>query len=196
MRDWPWYGYILVAVIIFGLFFMFYYKPKNEELGTIKTEREQLEQEVLRLKQKQNEIAEIEKELESMGVQLRELETIIPAREEIDVILRRIQQLAFDSRINIVNFVPKALVTKEFYAEKPITIEITGSYHNLATFFNRLGNFSRLFNIENFNIKALRNQSDASTISATTTAKTYIFVEPEPEPANSKSKSKKKPARK
>lgn len=194
MREWPWYAYVLVAVIIFGLFFMFYYKPKNEELSNIKAEREQTEQEVRRLKLKQKEIAEIEAELEKMGVQLRELETIIPAREEIDVILRRIQQLAFDSRINITNFVPQALVNKEFYAEKPITIELTGNYHNLATFFNRLGNFSRLFNIENFNIKALRNQSDASTVSATTLAKTYIFVEPEPEPA--KSKAKKKPARK
>jgi Tfp pilus assembly protein PilO len=194
MRDWPWYGYILVAVIIFGLFFLFYYKPKNEEFDNIKAEREQTEQEVVHLKQKQKEITEIEKELENMGTQLRELETIIPAREEIDVILRKIQQLAFDSRINIVNFVPKALITKEFYAEKPITIEMTGSYHNLATFFSRLSNFSRLFNIENFNIKALRNQSEGSTITATATAKTYIFVEPEPEPVNSK--AKKKPARK
>jgi Tfp pilus assembly protein PilO len=189
MRDWPWYGYVVVALIIFGLFFILYYRPKDNELKQIRADRETTEREVARLKQKEKELEQIEKEIESMNAQLRDLETIIPQKEEIDVILRRIQQLAYDSRINITKFIPKNLIEKELISEKPISIDLTGNYHNLALFFNRLGNFARLFNIENFSIKSMRTQSDAATITATATAKTYIFREPAPPP---ETKTKKK----
>jgi Tfp pilus assembly protein PilO len=69
------------------------------------------------------------------------------------------------------------LINQEFYSEWPIPIEIRGSYHNLASFFDRLSKFARLFNIENFSIKTLPNQTEDVTISSTFTAKTYIFLE-------------------
>lgn len=180
MKDWPWYGHVVIAVIIFGMFFLLYYRPKNNELENISSERIRTENEVKILKQKEKELQAIEKELIAMNIKLNQLETIIPQKEEIDIILRRIQELAYDSRINIREFISKPLIDKEYFSEKPINMKISGSYHNLATFFNQLANFSRLFNIENFKITALRDQSDFSTISATTTAKTYIFREPPP----------------
>jgi len=180
MKDWPWYGHVVIAVVIFGMFFLLYYRPKNNELENISSERIRTENEVKILKQKEKELQAIEKELIAMNIKLNHLETIIPQKEEIDIILRRIQELAYDSRINIREFISKPLIDKEYFSEKPINMKISGSYHNLATFFNQLANFSRLFNIENFKITALRDQSDFSTISATTTAKTYIFREPPP----------------
>ncbi len=180
MKDWPWYGYVVLAVVIFGMFFLLYYRPKNNELENIRSERITTENEVENLKKKEKELQEIEKELIAMNIRLNQLETIIPQKEEIDIILRRIQELAYDSRINIREFIPKPLIDKEYFSEKPINMKISGSYHNLATFFNQLANFARLFNIENFKITALRDQSDLSTISATSTAKTYIFREPPP----------------
>lgn len=180
MKDWPWYGHVVIAVVIFGMFFLLYYRPKNNELENISSERIRTENEVKILKKKEKELQAIEKELIAMNIKLNQLETIIPQKEEIDIILRRIQELAYDSRINIREFISKPLIDKEYFSEKPINMKISGSYHNLATFFNQLANFSRLFNIENFKITALRDQSDFSTISATTTAKTYIFREPPP----------------
>jgi len=74
-----------------------------------------------------------------------------------------------------------------FYAEWPIPIQITGSYHNLGRLFDRLSRFERLFNVERFTIKNLRIQSPAQTISANFTAKTYIF---RAEPLDKKKKKK------
>ncbi len=189
MKDLPWYGYIVVAVIIFGMFFLLYYRPKNNELNNVRSERIATENEVIKLKKKKEELQEIEKELIAKNIELNQLETIIPQKEEIDIILRRIQELAYDSRINIREFIPKPLIHKEYFSEKPINMKISGSYHNLATFFNQLANFARLFNIENFKITALRDQSDLSTISATSTAKTYIFIEPPPPEEKQQSKT-------
>ena len=59
-------------------------------------------------------IEEIEAELKTLDITLKELETVIPKKKETDDILRKIQQLAYDSRIDIKNFEPKREIEKEF----------------------------------------------------------------------------------
>lgn len=179
MRDWPWFAYVLIAIIILGLFYFVYYKPKNEELQNLRTERIAVENEVARLKQKKEELDKIEAELAQMKITLSKLEAIIPQKEEISAILKNMQQLAYDTRLNITRFIQNPEIIKEFYAEQPISVAVTGEYHNLAIFFDRLNTFQRLFNIEDFSIKALREQSEASTISAEWNVKTYIYREEE-----------------
>jgi len=191
MREWPWYTYVLLALIILGLFYFLHFKPKNEEINTIREERLKTEAEIVQLKAKKEQMDKIEQEIAAMKSTLSELESIIPQTDEISDILRKIQQLAWDSRLSIEKFIPKADVDKEFYLEKPISIEITGNYHNLATFFDRLSSFSRLYNIEDFTIKALRSQTEASTISASSTATTYIFKEEVPEEESQQKAGKK-----
>lgn len=188
MKNQPWYVYLFLAIFIFGVFYLLYFKPKNAELKDLRGERIKAEGEVIKLRAKKDEVDQIEAELKHMNLTLKELEAIIPQRKEISDILRKIQQLANDSRLNIVKFTPKGEIDKEFYSEWPIPIEIIGNYHNLAMFFDRLSHFSRLFNIENFSIKSLRDQTEASTISANFTAKTYIFRE---ETVSSESNQKK-----
>jgi type IV pilus assembly protein PilO len=177
MRDWPWFAYILIAIIILGLFYFVYYKPKNEELQNIRNERIEVEQEVAQLRQKKEELDKIEAELEQMKITLGKLEAIIPQKEEISNILKHMQQLAYDTRLNITKFIQNPEIIKEFYAEQPISVAVTGDYHNLAIFFDRLNSLQRLFNIEDFSIKALQNQTDASTIFAEWNVKTYIYRE-------------------
>ncbi len=177
MKNWPWYGYVLLAVIIFGLAFFLYFKPQQAELQRIKTERLKVEGEVAQLQEKKKELDKIESQLVTLNQTLKELEVIIPKQKEIDVILRRIQQLAYDSRLDIIRFAPRGEINMEFYSEWPIPIEIRGNYHNLAIFFDRLSKFARLFNIENFTIKAIANQTEDVTISSNFTAKTYIFLD-------------------
>ena len=181
MKHMSWYAYIIIAVVIFGAAFLLYFKPQQAELNRIKDQRLKVEAEVAALQQKKMQLDKIETELASLTQTLKELETIIPLRKEIDVILRRVQQMAFDSRLDLIRFTPRGEINREFYSEWPIPMEIRGSYHNLASFFDRLSKFARIFNIENFTIKALNNQSDDLTISSTFTAKTYIFLEEEAE---------------
>ena len=183
MKNLPWYGYIILAVIILGAAFLLYFKPQQAELNRIKAERQKAEAEVQALLEKKQQLDKIEAELASLTQTLKELEIIIPLRKEVDVILRRVQQMAFDSRLDLVRFTPRGEINREFYSEWPIPMEIRGSYHNLASFFDRLSKFARIFNIENFSIKALSNQTDDMTITSTFTAKTYMFLEERAEAA-------------
>ncbi len=192
MKDWPWYGHLVLMAIIAALLYFVWFKPKNEELNNLKLEREKVESEVRLLQQKKKELDKIEAELVELNQTLSHLEAIIPQRKEIWDILRKMHELAVNSRLNIDEFTPQGEVNKEFYFEWPIPMKITGNYHNLAIFFDRLSNFSRLFNVEDFSIRALARQTDASTINASFTAKTYIFRESPPDEAAKKKTSPRK----
>ena len=180
MKDWPWYGYLAAAAALFALVFLMFLKPRNEKITNTKEERIRIENEVNQLKLKKRQLDKIEAELQTMTGTLKELEVVIPQQREMYDILAQIQQLAYDSRLDIVRFVNRGEIDKEFYWEWPIAIEITGGYHNLALFFDSLSRFSRLFNTENFTIRALPVQNAAETITANTTIKTYIFRETVP----------------
>jgi len=175
MKDWPWYGHLVVALLAFVIFYMAYFKPQGGKLKTLKENRIKVETDVIKLRAKKKELNKIEAKIKVLSGTLKELETIIPQEKETWDILNKMHQLALNSKLNIINFSPEVLVPKEFYYEWPIPIEITGSYHNLAMFFDRLSRFSRLFNIDGFSIRSLGQQTSASTISASFTAKTYIF---------------------
>ena len=183
MKNMPWYGSVIVSVIIFALAFFFYFSPQNTELKALRADRVKIENEVKDLKQKKKELDKIEAELVVMAAQLKGLEAIIPQRKEQADILRQIQQLAYDSRLDVTNFTQQKEVNREFYAEWPINIQVTGTYHNLGTYFDRLSQYSRLFTIDKFAIKAVSKQSDILTISANWTAKTYLFMEEPTAPA-------------
>ncbi len=178
MKNWPWYGYLIFAILIFALAFLFYFKPQNAKLKALTAERVKVEQEVQNLKQKKRELDKIEADIVAMTAKLKTLEVNIPQRKEIADILRQIQALAYDSRLDVLRFAPGNEINKDFYAEWPIPIQVSGNYNNLGVFFDKLSKFARVFTIENFSIKALTRQTDQSTISANWTAKTYFFAEP------------------
>jgi len=177
MKNWPWYGYLIFAALIFALAFMFYFKPQNAKLKVLTAERVKVEQEVQNLKQKKRELDKIEADIVAMTAKLKTLEVNIPQRKETADILRQIQALAYDSRLDVLRFAPGTEINKEFYAEWPIPIQVSGNYHSLGFFFDKLSKFARVFTIENFTVKALTRQTDLNTVSANWTAKTYFFSE-------------------
>jgi len=179
MKNRSWINYAVIAVLLAALFFFAYYKPKMAVLSSLTSQRVKVEDEVRKLRIKKLQMDKVEKEMTLMTASLKELEAIIPEQKEISNILSQSQQLAYDTRLNITKFTPKGETFREFYLEWPLQFEITGSYHNLGLFFDRLSRFSRLFTIERFSIKALAKQSEAATIGANFTAKTYVFLDEE-----------------
>ncbi len=194
MKDWPWHRYLILGLALIVFFYLFFYKPKNAQLKSIKGDRIKVEEEVGRLRAKKVALDKVEAETVALNKTLKELEAVIPQKKETADILSNLHQLALSSRINIEKFIPKGEIDKDYYYEWQLPIEITGNFHNLATFFDRLSRFSRLFTVENFSIKSLSNQTEATTISASFMAKTYVFREEAavaPEVKGKKEKKKK-----
>ena len=177
MKKQPWYVYLILVGILGGLAYVGYFKPRQAELAKIRSEREAVEAEVATLREKKKQLDTIEAELGTLSASLAELETIIPPKKEIGEMLRAVQQMAYDSDLEVIRFAPERDVAIDFYAEQPIPIEVAGTYHNLGELFNRLLHYPRICNVDDFTITGLANQTDASTIRAVFTAKTYYFLD-------------------
>jgi len=177
MKNWPWYASIILGLVISAAAYMFWFKPQLAEVKSLKAERVKIEAAVEKLKAKKRELDKLQGEIEFLNQALRELENIIPKKREESEILRNVQQMAVDSALDIVQFKPEKEIIKEFHSERPIAIDVRGSYHNLGMLFDRIVHFPRVFNIDDFNIKALRTQTDSATVAANFTAKTYFFLE-------------------
>jgi type IV pilus assembly protein PilO len=63
------------------------------------------------------------------------------------------------------------------HAEWPIALELDGTYHNLAIFFDRVGKFTRIVNISGVNVKGKTRPEPNSTITATCVATTFVLLE-------------------
>ena len=91
---------------------------------------------------------------------LANLKAVLPEEKDAADLLRRMQTVATQSNLTIKGFKPAPTVTKQLHAEWPITLELEGTYHNLAIFFDRVGKFTRIVNISGLDVKG-KDKPDA-----------------------------------
>jgi len=113
---------------------------------------------------------------------LANLKAVLPEEKDAADLLRRMQVVAAQSNLEIKSFKPNPTVTKQLHAEWPIALELSGSYHNLAIFFDRIGKFTRIVNISSLDVKGKDRPEGNSTITATCVATTFVLLD-KPTPA-------------
>jgi type IV pilus assembly protein PilO len=175
--------FAVLGVILYGVFYMWFYSPMQLEIEEKSTVRRDLQAEVENAKTTAARLPEFRREVERKEATLQALSRILPSQKEVDDLLRKVQQLAAESSLDVLRFKPEATRPQQYYAEWPITLDLDGSYHNLAYFFDRLSRLSRIVNVTNLNIESKREPTLSSTISATCTATTFVFIETPPAPA-------------
>jgi len=181
--------FLLLAVAIYGAFYYFVYTGLEAEIETKTQERRELQDEVEKGKVTAARLPEFRREVERREATLQALSRILPSNKEVDDLLRKVQQMAAESSLNVLRFKPEATQPREFYAAWPISLELDGNYHNLAYFFDRLSKLSRIVNVSNLKVNSNKKPTISSTIRATCTATTFVFIETPP-PAQGKAGAK------
>ena len=110
-------------------------------------------------------------------VPLQFLKAVLPEQKDVADLLRRIQTLATQSNLAIRGFKPAPSVTKQLHAEWPIALQLDGTYHNLAMFFDRVSKFSRIINVSGIAIRAKEKPEPNSTITVDCIATTFVLLE-------------------
>ena len=172
----------LLAAIICGAFWYFWYSPALEEESRKTTQLEALQREIRALEVTANKLQEFQREVQLLEAQLETLKRILPPEKETPDLMRRVQSLASQSRLNIKTFTPAAEVMKDFYKEVPINVDVEGTYHDLGQFFDRVSRLARLVNMTNVKVKAQATQTGSNTIAASGVATTYVYVDKPPSP--------------
>ncbi len=105
---------------------------------------------------------------------------MLPASKETPDLVRKVQSMASESSLMIRRFAPAATVAYDIYEDWPITIDVEGTYHNLALFFDRVSRLSRLVNMGQVRITAQTSPTASNTVQVSCVATTYVFKEPDP----------------
>ena len=172
--------FAVLGALIYGVIHYTVFTPLQQDIEAKTTQHRDLQAEVENAKTTAARLPEFRREVERKEATLQALSRILPSQKEVDDLLRKVQQLAAESSLDVLSFKPEATRPQDFYAEWPISLELDGSYHNLAYFFDRLSRLSRIVNVSNLEIDANREPTISSTISASCTATTFVFIEQKP----------------
>jgi type IV pilus assembly protein PilO len=179
VEEKPWYYAlgigVFIGALLAGAVHWFYFKPLQEEIQNKKTELDGLNQEIAKGRAAERKLAQFREEVKRLELELSKLLQILPSKRNTEELIKRIETLTRQGDFTLLKFTPGEFVQKEFYAEWPIDIQIQGTYHNLALFFDRMSRFSRIVNVEDMNIKSLDNVPGKS-IASNFTAKTFIYT--------------------
>jgi type IV pilus assembly protein PilO len=166
-----------IAALIGGFFYWWFWGPMVQEQTTKAAKLEQLQKDIRALEVTANKLPEFQREVVLLEAKLDTLKRILPPSKETPDLMKKVQYLAVQSNLTIKKFNPSATVTKEFYQEFPITVDVEGTYHNLAMFFDRIRRLSRLVNVGNLKIKSQTKPTASKTIAAACQAITFVYVE-------------------
>lgn len=177
--DWPPIGkavaIILVAIVLVFAGYWFVIKKTLEDLDGRQQAEKQLRQEFLvkyrqavNLEAYREQLAQLKESFEAMRRQL-------PDSNEIANLLVEITQAGLGRGLEFKLFQPGEPKPSGFYAELPISIEVTGSYHQLGEFASDVAGFPRIVTLHNLTMVPQGKGSDLLVMKGI--AKTYQYLE-------------------
>ncbi len=166
---------ILVGTIVLlaGLFVALVYIPKSKEITRLNKEIISLEKKINQAKIKARTLKKFEAEQVEVEAQFREALKLLPNKREIPTLLRSITQLGSDANLEFRLFSPKKEKARDFYIEIPVSMEVSGTYHDVATFFDKVGRMKRIVNILDITMKPVKARS--TNLTTKCNAVTYRF---------------------
>lgn len=155
-----------------------YFLDTTKQLDELKTK--ELEEVTLKqtFSEKQAKAANLNayiQQLEEMKVSFGALLRQLPNKTEIETLLTDISQTGISSGLEIAYFKPEGLVPREFYAEYPIKLKVTGRYHEFAEFVSGVAALPRIVTLQNIFIDPAEKQG--VKLKMELTAVTYQYLD-------------------
>lgn len=177
----PWYAqvgaFVVLALAGMGLFYYYYEMPQQADMEIRQDQLKAIKADISKGLATANQLDKFRNDVAALEGRLETLRAVLPEEKDAADLLRRMQTVATQSNLSIKSFKPAATVTKQLHAEWPIMLELDGTYHNLAIFFDRVGKFTRIVNITGVEIKGKDRPEPSSTISATCVATTFVLLD-------------------
>ncbi len=181
----PWYGqigaFVALSLTGVGLFYYYYEEPTRSEVSSREITLKALRADVAKGQATEKKLPEFRTQVGELEERLASLSEVLPEEKDGAELLRQMQATAVQSNLVIKSFKPAPVVTKQLHSEWPISLELDGTYHNLAQFFDRVGKFARIVNISGLAVKGRdpgKDKGDArATITANCVATTFVLLD-------------------
>jgi type IV pilus assembly protein PilO len=119
----------------------------------------------------------LKKQKEEVQTYVTQLEKQLPGKAEMDALLTDINQAGVGRGLVIDQFVPGQTETKDYYAELPIAIRVTGRFHDIGAFAADIAALSRIVTLHNLTIVPSDSKSSTGSLSMEATARTYRYLD-------------------
>ena len=177
-----------VMVAVLGLGYFFYWSGQFEQQDSLAAEETTL-RDAYRLKMGQAiNLDALEAQQQQVNRYVERLEKQLPSKADMDALLSDINQAGIGRGLQFELFKPGSVVVKDYYAELPIDIKVTGGYHAIGEFAADMAKMSRIVTLNNL---ALGTEKEG-TLSLEAVAKTFRYLDQEELDAQAKARKAKK----
>jgi len=167
---------IVTAVLILGAGYWFVVKDQRADLANRERQEQNLKQEFEEKQAKAASLEIYERQLDEMRAMLRTLLRQLPSKTEMPDLLVDISQSALGAGIENELFEPLAEVQRDFYAEQPIAIRMTGSYHQFGTFVSAVASLARvvILTMQDISLEPIEGRPGELRMEGTVTTYRYL----------------------
>lgn len=162
------------AAVVFGGWF-FYWSSQFEELDAGAQEEVQLKDAYKSKMQQAVNLEGLRQQKEQVGEYVATLEKQLPSKAEMDALLSDINQAGLGRGLQFELFKPGQVVVKDYYAELPIAIKITGAYHDVGAFTSDIAHLPRIVTLNNLQLSIGKD----NVLAMEAVAKTFRYLDPE-----------------
>ena len=181
---------LLFAAVIVTVVLLWYVwlNGYEEELVAEQTTEQKLKEDYKVKLTKAVNLEELKKQREQIQQYVTQLEKQLPSKAEMDALLSDINQAGLGRSLQFELFRPGQVVVKDYYAELPIQVRVTGRYHDVGAFASDIANLSRIVTLNNLTILPAKD----GTLGMDATAKTFRYLDADEVAAQSKAAGGKK----
>jgi type IV pilus assembly protein PilO len=179
--QWPFLPrftvWTLIAIIVVVIGWFFWLSDQADSLQAARDKEPALKTEYRAKLAQAINLDALKKQKEEVQTYVTQLEKQLPGKAEMDALLTDINQAGVGRGLVIDQFIPGQTETKEYYAELPIAIRVTGRFHDIGAFAADIAALSRIVTLHNLSISP-DSKANGSSLSMEALARTYRYLDP------------------
>jgi type IV pilus assembly protein PilO len=171
---------LILAVTVLALVVLTYLtfiSPKEEEILRHQNRISQLDQGLVQKRVIARNLPRYRVEVERLKQRVNEALTLLPNEAEIPELLQKIAALVEQSDCEMATFEPQTEAVQGFYARIPVKMAISGNYHSIAVFFDKVSKLARIVNVTDIKLGESKLENQKVVLQAQFMATTFKFVE-------------------
>jgi type IV pilus assembly protein PilO len=181
-----------VMAAVLGLGYFFYWSGQFEEQDVLAAQELKLRDDYKAKMAQAINLDALEAQQQQVNRYVERLEKQLPSKAEMAALLSDINQAGIGRGLQFELFKPGQVVVKDYYAELPIDIKVTGHYHDIGEFAADMAKMPRIVTLNNLALTAGKD----GTLSLDAVAKTFRYLDQEELDAQAKARKAKKNAKK
>ena len=181
--------YIMVGVVsaavlylyFFSTFVPFGHRAYAAEKAQLETQFQALSADLSKARGTLNNLEEVERQYQILGRRWEVASKLLPEEREVAALLRQVTLVGQQAGVEFLLFRPEGTVPGEVYVEAPVSVRVSGGYHQVGAFLSQVANLERIVNVSSLNLIIVEDEDRPNeTVEASFTATAYTLAPPPP----------------